>query len=88
MTTQKAFADISDDEEKENLVHAFDYNDQSSRGGAGIKRNLCYRCAKHDPKCWDPGSTCGMCMAGNIWNRRGAAPEKARNWHCGIESSE
>jgi hypothetical protein len=88
LTTQKAFADISDDEEKENLVHALDYNDQIIRVGAGIKMNLFYMCAKHDAKCWDPGSTCGMCMAGNIWNRRGAAPEKARNWHCGIESSE
>jgi hypothetical protein len=88
LTTQKAFADISDDEEKEDLVHTLDYNDQIIRVGAGIKMNLFYMCAKHDPKCLDPGSKCGMCMAGNIWNRRGAAPRKNRNWHCGIESSE
>ncbi len=85
---KEAFAEISDDEEREDMEHALDYNDQILRGGAGIKMNLFYMCAKHDLESWDASSKCGIYMAGKLWDRRGAAPEKIRSWYCGIEEPE
>jgi hypothetical protein len=85
----EAFEDISDDEERDDLEHTLDYNDGLVRNGVrGVKMNLFYMCANHDPNSYDPSTRCGIYMSGKLWSRNGVEPEKTRTWYCGLERAE